>query len=64
MSARYNVGDMVHRLDGSGKGVIVTIGGKPGEHQVYEVEYDEGGRGWWPEGALIPDPATKAPQAD
>lgn len=49
----FNIGERVHRIEvrevvGA---VVIAVDG-----DNYELQYDEGGTGWWPMSALIKEP--------
>jgi hypothetical protein len=52
-SSIYNIGDHVHRIEDrevTGAIILVIIEGQ--YDNMIEIQYDEGGRGWWPESSL------------
>jgi hypothetical protein len=50
----FTIGQRVHRLENREiVGAIVVSMQSTGETTVVEIEYDEGGSGWWPETSLI-----------
>ena len=52
---QYNVGDRVNRIeDREVTGATITAVQEHGEQTSYEIQYDEGGSGWWPESCLQP----------
>lgn len=53
--AKYNVGDRVDRIeDREVTGATVLSVQEHGESVSYELQYDEGGSGWWPEDCIKP----------
>ena len=56
--ALYKVGDRVHRIENrsvTGAMIISVSIIESNEEVFYELQYDEGGTGWWPEDALRPE---------
>jgi hypothetical protein len=49
----FQVGDRVNRIEDREVtgAVVITVVIRP-DGNVYEIQYDEGGSGWWPESAL------------
>jgi hypothetical protein len=49
----YAIGNRVKRLEGRPQvgGVVLDVAEGP-EGMAYELSYDEGGSGWWPESSL------------
>lgn len=51
----YNVGDRVDRIeDREVTGATVITVQNIGDEIVVEIQYDEGGSGWWPTSAIKP----------
>ncbi len=49
----FNVGDRVDRIeDRPTTGATIIAIQENGQETTYELEYDEGGSGWWPESAI------------
>jgi hypothetical protein len=49
----YKVGDRVERIEDREVTGATVISIQDDNNQVtYEIEYDEGGSGWWPESCL------------
>lgn len=52
----FAIGDRVDRIENRDitGGTVITIQDSDKEQVVYEIQYDEGGSGWWPESCLTP----------
>lgn len=49
----FQVGDRVNRIeDREVTGAVVITVSTSSFGNIYEIQYDEGGSGWWPESAL------------
>jgi len=52
-SSIYNIGDAVHRIeDREITGAIILTIIERDDDNIIEIQYDEGGTGWWPESFL------------
>lgn len=49
----FNIGDEVERIEQreTVKAVVINVD-TSGEETNYELEYEEGGTGWWPESSI------------
>jgi hypothetical protein len=58
--ALYKIGDRVDRIEDRPitGATIIAIQNSTLFGVSYELEYDEGGTGWWPEDCLKPIPST------
>ena len=53
MDAKYQIGDRVKRIENrTVVGAVVTAVENGPDGWIYEIDYDEGGSGWWPEECL------------
>ena len=49
----FNISDRVDRIEERATtGAAITAIQENGQETTYELEYDEGGKGWWPETAI------------
>lgn len=52
----YSVGDRVKRIEARPQVAAVVMAVHDGmEEQILELSYVEGGHGWWPASAVVPD---------
>jgi hypothetical protein len=56
MPHSFTVGQHVHRIeDREVTGAVILSISDEGEEAVVELQYDEGGAGWWPVSAIRAD---------
>lgn len=49
---KFKIGDRVRRLEERDVVTATVIAAEDGMIRVYELQYDEGGTGWWPENTI------------
>lgn len=58
----FTIGQRVNRIEDRAitGATVITIQDETGGGVFYEIAYDEGGSGWWPEDSLTPGPPLAA----
>jgi hypothetical protein len=56
MPSTFNIGDRVDRIEDRAVtgATILSIIERENETNIIEIQYDEGGSGWWPETSIRP----------